>query len=155
MEAPVITRFTFAPGKQAKLNIRVEGDAEGVIPQGRTYELRFVGFRAADAVSVTGGKLLQQHYCEEKKELVLLVEQQSGDVTVQLELPEKNIAEVDYTPAVYHLLNRAQLPYNMKETVFNTINGEKNPARLLGILNAMQLPDALIDALTEQITAGI
>lgn len=155
MEAPVITRFAFVPGKQAKLNIRVEGDAEGVIPQGRTYELRFVGFQAATEVSVTGGKLLEKRYCDEQKEIILLVEHQEGEIAVQLELPEAAIAEVDYIPAVYHLLNRAQLPYNMKESVFNTVNGEKNPARLLGILNAMQLPDALIDALTEQITAGI
>ena len=52
------------------------------------------------------------------------------------------------------VLNRAQLPYNLKEAVFNTIAAEPDPARLMGKLVAMQLSPNLLDALTEQITAG-
>ena len=154
MEVPVITRFAFKPGKKAVLDICVEGDAAGVIPEDRTYELHFVGMHKASAVQVSGGKLLEQRYGNEKQEVILVVQPQADAVQVQLECAEAGIAEVDYIPAVYHILNRAQLPYNMKETVYNTVVGEKNSARLLSILNAMQLPDALIDALTEQITAG-
>ena len=154
MEAPVITRFAFTPGKTASVQVDVLGDAEGVIPEGRTYELHFVGMHPASEIVVSGGKLLQQQYAQQKQEVIVLVQPEDLHMQVQLVLADETIAEVDAIAAIYHLINRSQLPYTLKEEVFNTITAEKNPTRLLGVLNAMALPQALMDALTEQITAG-
>ena len=152
MEAPVITRFTFTPGAAATLDIRVEGDAAGVIPENRSIALRFVGVHAPDQVSVAGASLKSQSYDSEKKVLTVCIAECTGEIQVTVNGCGE-IARVDATPAIYHILNRAQLPYNLKEVLFNTIVAEPDPARLMGKLVAMQLSPSLLDALTEQLTA--
>ena len=151
---PVITRFAFNPGERATLWVRTEGDAAGVIPENRRYTFRFVGVSDVRQVAITGGKLTDWAYDSEKKCLTV----QSGDCAKEfcltLTLETAAIAETDKVPAVYRILNRAQLPYNLKEEVFNTICREPDSTRLLGKLNAMKLSQALNDALTEQITAA-
>ena len=78
----------------------------------------------------------------------------SGSVRVILEDCGETIARMDATGMIYHILSRAQLPYDLKREVFDTIQSEPDPVRLMGRLIAMQLPANLLDALTEQITAS-
>lgn len=155
MEAPVITRFAFTPGeKTLALEIRMEGEAAGVIPENRSYELHFVGVHPARPVKPEGAELLQQRYDSGKKELTVVLRGGYDPIRIVLETEDVSIAQQDHTRDIYHLLNRAQLPYNLKEQVFNTITAEPEPARLLAKLMAMHLPERLMEVLTEQITAS-
>jgi len=154
MEAPVITRFAFTPGKTATLWVQTQGEADGVIPENRSYTLRFVGVQEAKQVGITGGKLTDWSYDDQQKVLTVRIRECHGDFCVTMVLEDGAIAQTDKLPEIYQILNRAQLPYNLKEDVFNTVKETRDPVRLLGRLNAMKLPQALMDALTEQITAA-
>ena len=103
---------------------------------------------------MTGAVMEGQSYEEEKKVLTVRITGCSGSVRVILEDCGETIARMDATGMIYHILNRAQLPYDLKREVFDTVQGEPDPVRLMGRLIAMQLPANLLDALTEQITAS-
>lgn len=153
-DPPVITRITFTPGQQSTVGIRVEGEREGVIPANRCYECCIHGIAEPAAVSAGDCEIREQRYDREKKVLTVTVSGNASAFVLTLNTPDQRIMEPDRKDAIYRLLHRAQLPYKMKTEVFEAVTGEENSARLLGKLYEMELPESLLGALVERITAN-
>ena len=151
-DALAITRFRFQPGRNARFHIGLEGRTAGVIPAGRRYALHF--HCAARPVSVTahGARVTEQHYDDEKKVLTLRLCDADLDARIGLETAG-SIAVPDRKASIYHMLQKAQLPYQMKTEVFDAVQWEPDPVRLLSRLYQMKLPESLMGALVEQICA--
>ena len=153
-EATVITRFAFRAGKNPSLTIRREGKWQGVVPADRSYRLRLLGAERPVSVSLSDGTEFTQSYDETRKELTITICPKGDEVQLVLEGTTAAIADGDKLGIVYGLLHKAQLPYEMKTVVYETMCREENPARLLGKLSEMDLPKALLGAMTEQIISS-
>ena len=153
-EAPVITHFAFRAGKNPTVTIRREGEWQGVVPADRTYRLRLLGVEKPVSLSLSDGTEFTQSYEEARKELTITICPKGDQVCLTLEEGTCAIADGDKLGTVYNILHKAQLPYEMKTLVYETMCREENPARLLGKLSEMNLPNALLGALTEQIISN-
>ena len=73
------------------------------------------------------------------------------DFRVELELADEAIAAPEKTAAVYALLHKAQISYELKTAIFEAVSAKENPDRILGNLYQMNLDSGLLGAVTEQI----
>lgn len=153
-EAPVITRFSFRPGKNAGIWVSTEGECGNVIPEDRRYELHIHGLHCPESVQIDGADVTRQHYDREGKVLTVCVANAASGFSLRMETADAGIAEPDKISAIYRILHRAQLPYRTKAEVFDAVTQTADPVRLLGRLYEMDLPASLAGMLVEQITAG-
>lgn len=154
---PVITHFTFTAGKTAELSIQIENEPAGVIPKDRTYDIYIKGISAPESIIFTSNESLEfeQHYDAEKKEIhIHFCGGSERKFVVQIQTQSENIMGQDKKKAIYELLHRAQIEYDIKASVFDTVCKEKDNVRLLGKLQQMNLESALSGALVEQIVAN-
>lgn len=154
MEAPVITRFSFRPGKTVTVSMDVEGERTGVIPEDRVYDLHIHGIVCPENVKVSGGTILDQRYDDEKKVLTIRACAEGSQLQVQVETTVQAIVEQDRASVIYDILHKAQLPYKLKTEVFEAVVKTADSGRLLGKLYEMDLPHSLAGVLVEQTTAN-
>ena len=129
------------------------GDAERVIPENRTYCVRFRGAEKPEAVLVNGQEALWE-YDEEKCALHVVVHSGVGGFQVTVRRERGAIAEPDRNQEIFRLLLRAQLSYDRKQEIYNTVRQEENPARLAGKLHEIPMNPTLRSALLERILAA-
>ena len=145
--APVVTRFRFADGV---LSIGQDADPDGVIPGDRGYALRFRGMADPGSVRVEGAEA-DWCYDGESRELRVTLRRCGGRVRVALERADSACA--DMKRALYDMLRRAQIAYDVKTAVFDAVCRTADKTRLLGRLCQMDLDPALFGAVLEQILA--
>ncbi|MBO5461060.1 MAG: alpha-xylosidase [Ruminococcus sp.] len=153
---PVITHFEFKAGKTAKLLIQVEGEMEGIIPENRSYEVCFKGVDAPENILVSSNGTVEYaaKYDAEKKELRVCFDgKKQRNFAIELQLQSDQVMGPDRDQALYEILYRAQIEYDLKESVYNMICAEKDDIRLLGKLQQMNLERNLAGALFEQIVS--
>lgn len=155
---PVITHIAFKAGKTAELSIKIEGEPQGVIPKNRTYDIHVKGieepervvFKSNDAIEYT------QQYDSRKKEIrICFCGGNEREIVIQIQTQNGQIIGQDRDEAIYKLLQRAQISYDVKEAVFGEVCREKNNTRLCGKLKQMHIKDELEGAIVEQIIAEI
>lgn len=154
---PVITHFAYKAGKTAELSIQVEGEAEGVIPENRMYDICIKGICEPENIVFASNESIEftQHYDSEKKEIrISFCGGKERNIVIQIHTQSEQIAGLDKERAIYELLHRAQIEYDTKASVFNEVSREKDAVRLLGKLQQMNLESALSGAITEQIIAN-
>ncbi len=153
---PVVTHFAFTAGRTAELTIRIAGEAEGVIPAERSYEIHISGIAGPRNITADGGSLPAQRYDEAKKELTVFVRGGiSPLVRIRIETGTEEIAHFEKKPVVYSILHKAQLPYALKTAVYEAGFDAADPARLLGKLYEIGLPESLMGAMVEQVIADL
>jgi len=149
---PVITRFAFTHGKTSVFRAEILGDAQGIIPQNRSYQLIFRGMAAPAAVTVDAGEC-SWSYNAEKKEICAAITNAKA-FTLTLEMTTEEIADQDVTAAIYRLLHRAQIDYMLKSQVFDAVCQEKGIARIVSRLLEIPMSENLRSAVMEQLLSG-
>lgn len=151
----VVTHFSFVPGKCARFRIRIEGDATGVIPENRSYEICIKGVHEAKTVKfVKGETKFTETYDAEKKEFyICFCGGQKKEFEIEIQCENSEIALSDKVLAVYELLHRAQISYATKEMVYNAVCQEVDMARLLVRLQQMRLTPELLGALYDTLVS--
>ncbi len=149
----VITRFQFTHGQDSWLKAEVIGDPDGIIPEDRVYTVVFRGVNQ----SVSGNVhpvVDSWNYDGEKKQLTFQGIR-CGTRGFQILMRQENaaIAAPDRNNAIYHILQRAQVEYEVKTQVFEAVCQEKTTARILGRLLQIQMPESLKEAVLELILA--
>ena len=137
------TAFTFKAGTKAVLTAVTAGE-EGVIPENRRYTLRFRGMEKPVSVSAK-----DWNYDPDAK--VLTVQVSEKDFRVEIELADASIAAPEKAAAVYDILHKAQISYEVKTKVYEAICGGKDTSRILGDLYQMELDAGLMGAMVEQL----
>jgi len=138
------TTFTFCHGKQSVLTVQTAGDS-GVIPENRSYCLKLRGMEKP--LAVTGANW---EYDDAAKVLTVSVAGKK-DFRVEMELADEGIVAPEKTGAIYSLLHKAQISYELKTAIFAAVSAKDDPARILGNLYQMGLETGLLGAVAEQI----
>jgi len=155
-DANVITRISYHPGKTSAVEVSIQGESAGVIPEDRCYHLVLRGAGQPVQISCQGTRLLQQRYDEQEKQLHLyLGEAEANGFRVEIESNENAPVSTDSVRTLYGILQRAQMEYELKTKVFEAVCGEKDPARALGRLLQMKIPDAVLSMVTELLLAEL
>ena len=147
-----VTRFCYTSGERACFTAEVTGNREAVIPQERICHLVFRGVGKPTQVKVNGEEA-QWWYEEETKQLLLSVF--GTEFRVELELEDAEVHGPDKTAVIYELLQRAQIPFLTKTAIYEAVSRQENPARILGRLQEIDVSEALLGAVTEQILADL
>lgn len=156
-----VTAMEFSWGDTSEFTIKGYVGQSGVVPAKRSYILKFAGF--VDPGDDTGGVEVrlngrrvpfEKRYYEEPHAIELKIRDvdTAGDMTVRIKTGGK-IAENDIQKQIFHLLNKAQIEFDLKSAVFREIKRYPEKSRLLGVLQAMDLENNLLGALFEIITA--
>ena len=138
------TTFNFCNGKQSTLTVQTAGDA-GVIPENRSYCLKFRGMDKPLAVSAD-----EWEYDEDAKTLTVRITGRL-DFKVTVERACEGIAAPEKTGAIYDLLHKAQIAYDLKTEIFQAVSAKADTARILGDLYRMNLESSLLGAVVEQL----
>lgn len=151
------TRYDFAWGSKSVFTVNpVEGE-RCAVPEKRNYTFRFIGFNKADMVSVEyDGKEVAAQYTYDavKHELVVVVEdiETSKKLVVTVE-SDGNVAANDYVSDSFKFLDRAQIEFDLKSSIFRVIDSGKSRLEIVRGLIAMKLDEELMGALVEIIMA--
>ena len=137
------TAFTFTSGSKAVLTAAAAGEA-GVIPESRRYTLHLRGVGKPVSVST-------EDWSYDADSRVLTVEVTGKDFRVEVELEDASIAAPERNAAVYDILRKAQIAYELKTRVYDAVCSGADPARILGDLYQMELDAGLMGAMVEQI----
>ena len=148
-EESAVTEFRFVPGEKAVLTVQVTGDA-GVIPENRICHLVLRAVKKPEAVRVNGEEAVWV-YEEERRAVLLSIPCGRDSFRVELEGVSAEVLAPDAEKAVYEILHRAQIPYDMKTRVYDAVCGEKELSRKVRKLMEAKLPESLLGAMLEWI----
>ena len=138
------TTFTFTNGEESLLTVRTAGDT-GVIPENRSYCLKFRGVEKPLSVSVDNWA-----YDGDARALTVWI---TGEKDFRLAFRRDcaAIAAPEKTAAIYGLLHGAQIAYDLKTDIFSAVSADADTVRILGDLYQMNLDSNLMGAVVEQL----
>lgn len=137
---PAVTRFELSWGESARLTASVSGDAS-CIPENRRYRLTVMDVWSPEGVSAESWT-----WDAESRTLTIELDVGRGGFEVCFTAA---ISGPDPVSEVFDILNRAQMSYDLKNQIYCYVERERDTARLLSELAAMDLHPAIFGAVTE------
>lgn len=155
-DKPVITHFRFATGKEAVFTIELEGETEGIIPEGRIYSVCICGVEEPTEALLDSGLVELSRMYDPVKRQFHLCFRSDGRRFIKLcfSLETGSTVGSDIISAIYRILQRAQISYDIKSSIYQEICKEQNMCRLFGKLYGVNPPKNLIGAIIEQTTSN-
>ena len=151
----VKTRMQVSWGESSRLVIEKPEGCLEYLPEKRTYTVKFHGVCDSNVRAESDGAscLTQCSYDEKSNTLTCQVETLPSDTRIQVVLEQAVQAENHVTEECFDFLNQAEIPFPLKEVLYQTIKDQEDKTVLLSTLQAMELDRELLGALTEIITA--
>ncbi len=151
------TEYSFEWGSKAVFTVNPAVGAIEVVPDKRNYIFRFIGFNKPDAVKAQYDEKeidVQYTYDEVGHELVVTID--GADTSKKLVITiesDGNVAANDYVNESFRFLDRAQIEFDLKSSIFRVIDSGKSRLEIIRGLIAMKLDEELLGVLTEIIMA--
>lgn len=128
-----------------------------VIPKRRTWKMEFYGIADVDNLEVTvGGKAIEtERICDEKRH-ICQVNIPETEVTEQITISFSKgylLRENNKPAEIFALLYQAKIEYEVKEKIYAYMKEGKTSSEVLGIIQAMHLPDSVYGMLSEVLLA--
>lgn len=155
-EVCVFTEFTLRTGEATTLTIHAARGERNLIPQERRYRVEFIGCRECGAEVCAGGvpSVHGASYSADGKVLTLEAGPASTAEDVVITLPgDAFLPGNDVVGDTFRLLDQAEISFDLKEQVYGLVRGEGDRAVALATLASMDLPEGLLGALAEILTA--
>ena len=156
---PAITQFGYhVEEKVVSFDMQVLQDAECVIPEERSYNIRVRGIQRFDKESVScqgeqGEIDCEVAYDEALSELVIKVKgKRLKRFTIEL-TGRSRIVQSDRRAVIVKMLQSAQISYDTKEKIARILEGESDNSRIFAALHELKLTDTLFGAILEQLTS--
>ena len=151
----VKTRMQVSWGESSRLVIEKPEGCLEYLPEKRIYTVKFHGVCDSSVRAEADGAscLTQCSYDEKTNTLTCQVETLPSDTRIQVVLEQAVQAENHVTEECFDFLNQAEIPFPLKEVLYQTIKDQEDKTVLLSTLQAMELDRELLGALTEIITA--
>ncbi len=143
---PAETRFTLTWGNIAVLTAEVSGDVN-CIPENRTYRIILPCVESPKAVSTD-----LYEYDPAARTLTIAFPAGRRGFTVSW---EASIAPPDPTAEIFEILRTAQMAYDLKDRIWNTVRSTRDPLQQMAKLTALHLREPLFAAITEPILAAV
>ena len=157
--SPVVkTRFTYTlPGeKEAVFRMELEGEADGIIPANRTYQVTLFGVREPEDVLVNGAAEVQQTYREEEKALCVTLGGESIQAfEIRVKLPDQAVQGPDKLRQIFTILQHAQIEYELKDRIYEAVNRGGDTAKTLAALAELGAEPSLYGAVAEILTMDL
>ena len=152
---PAVTHFRFQSGKTAELTIEPEGKTPDVIPAGRIYDIRIRGIEEPAAVVSESAAELSRGYDTGNREFNIQLKSDESRRPIHLRLTLETGCALghDKKSAIYEILQRAQVAYQIKSDIYREVCLEQDIGRLLGKLTGMEVGANLTGAVIEQLVA--
>lgn len=151
-------RFAWRTGTGATVfSVVPDRDAAPFLPARRQYTVSFTGVEDSEYVVVRCGEeeiAAEKKYDAQSRTLSVTVPEQAVTTCVEvcflngLQLAKNSVHEI-----VYELLDDCAIAYELKEELYHMLLSASDPASAISALQAMQLPEELLGALTEVISA--
>ena len=128
-----------------------------VIPKRRTWKMEFYGIADVDNLEVTvGGKAIETERIYDEKRHICQVNIPETEVTEQITISFSKgylLRENNKPAEIFALLYQAKIEYEVKEKIYAYLKEGKTSSEVLGIIQAMHLPDSVYGMLSEVLLA--
>lgn len=128
-----------------------------VIPKRRTWKMEFYGIADVDNLEVTvGGKAIETERIYDEKRHICQVNIPETEVTEQITISFSKgylLRENNKPAEIFALLYQAKIEYEVKEKIYAYMKEGKTSSEMLGIIQAMHLPDSVCGMLSEVLLA--
>ena len=128
-----------------------------VIPKCRTWKMEFYGIADVDNLEVTvGGKAIETERIYDEKRHICQVNIPETEVTEQITISFSKgylLRENNKPAEIFALLYQAKIEYEVKEKIYAYMKEGKTSSEVLGIRQAMHLPDSVYGMLSEVLLA--
>ena len=128
-----------------------------VIPMRRTWKMEFYGIADVDNLEVTvGGKAIETERIYDEKRHICQVNIPATEVTEQITISFSKgylLMENNKPAEIFALLYQAKIEYEVKEKIYAYMKEGKTSSEVLGIIQAMHLPDSVYGMLSEILLA--
>lgn len=128
-----------------------------VIPKRRTWKMEFYGIADVDNLEVTvGGKAIETERIYDEKRHICQVNIPETEVTEQITISFSKgylLRENNKPAEIFALLYQAKIEYEVKEKIYAYMKEGKTSSEVLGIIQAMHLPDSVCGMLSEVLLA--
>lgn len=128
-----------------------------VIPKCRTWKMEFYGIADVDNLEVTvGGKAIETERIYDEKRHICQVNIPETEVTEQITISFSKgylLMENNKPAEIFELLYQAKIEYEVKEKIYAYMKEGKTSSEVLGIIQAMHLPDSVYGMLSEVLLA--
>ena len=128
-----------------------------VIPKRRTWKMEFYGIADVDNLEVTvGGKAIETERIYDEKRHICQVNIPKTEVTEQITISFSKgylLRENNKPAEIFALLYQAKIEYEVKEKIYAYMKEGKTSSEVLGIIQAMHLPDSVYGMLSEVLLA--
>ena len=128
-----------------------------VIPKRRTWKMEFYGIADVDNLEVTvGGKAIETERIYDEKRHICQVNIPETEVTEQIMISFSKgylLRENNKPAEIFALLYQAKIEYEVKEKIYAYMKEGKTSSEVLGIIQAMHLPDSVYGMLSEVLLA--
>lgn len=128
-----------------------------VIPKRRTWKMEFYGIADVDNLEVTvGGKAIETERIYDEKRHICQVNIPETEVTEQITISFSKgylLRENNKPAEIFALLYQAKIEYEVKEKIYAYMKEGKTSNEMLGIIQAMHLPDSVYGMLSEVLLA--
>lgn len=128
-----------------------------VIPKCRTWRMEFYGIADVDNLEVTvGGKAIETERIYDEKRHICQVNIPETEVTEQITISFSKgylLMENNKPAEIFALLYQAKIEYEVKEKIYAYMKEGKTSSEVLGIIQAMHLPDSVYGMLSEVLLA--
>lgn len=128
-----------------------------VIPKCRTWQMEFYGIADVDNLEVTvGGKAIETERIYDEKRHICQVNIPETEVTEQITISFSKgylLRENNKPAEIFALLYQAKIEYEVKEKIYAYMKEGKTSSEVLGIIQAMHLPDSVYGMLSEVLLA--
>lgn len=128
-----------------------------VIPKCRTWKMEFYGIADVDNLEVTvGGKAIETERIYDEKRHICQVNIPETEVTEQITISFSKgylLRENNKPAEIFALLYQAKIEYEVKEKIYAYMKEGKTSNEMLGIIQAMHLPDSVYGMLSEVLLA--
>lgn len=128
-----------------------------VIPKRRTWKMEFYGIVDVDNLEVTvGGKAIETERIYDEKRHICQVNIPETEVTEQITISFSKgylLRENNKPAEIFALLYQAKIEYEVKEKIYAYMKEGKTSNEMLGIIQAMHLPDSVYGMLSEVLLA--
>lgn len=128
-----------------------------VIPKCRTWKMEFYGIADVDNLEVTvGGKAIETERIYDERRHICQVNIPETEVTEQITISFSKgylLMENNKPAEIFALLYQAKIEYEVKEKIYAYMKEGKTSSEVLGIIQAMHLPDSVYGMLSEVLLA--
>jgi hypothetical protein len=155
-----VTGMAMAWGQAGQSTVFTIQPAQGntaVVPERRSWKLVFMGCAEAGVTVTAGGTQIaaEAGYDEASHALTVIVPELGVTESLEVTWTGARVAVNRVEEEIFHLLDTAQIRFELKEQIYRLVKETASPAAVLASLASLELEAPLYGALCEIVTARL